>query len=117
MSIGWRFIRRAALVRSDLGGRSADFINVLDGGTGDVVRKVQFSNRSHDSLFPLSGPLFTKAEDRGGKYLYLIDPQRCAVSRIGPYAEAGATNQRAIAIRWGITCREFDPLLLHLPAQ
>jgi hypothetical protein len=31
--------------------------------------------------------------------------------------QAGATNQRAVAIRWGITCREFDPLLLHLPAQ
>jgi hypothetical protein len=45
-------------------GGSADFINVLDAGTGDVVRKVHFSNRSHDTLFPLSGPLFqeTKAE-------------------------------------------------------
>jgi hypothetical protein len=69
-------------------GGSADFINVLDASTGDVVRKVYFSDRSHDTLFPLSGPLFqtTKAEDESGKYLYLIDPQSYAVSRIGPYA-------------------------------
>ena len=69
-------------------GRSADFINVLDAGTGDVVRKVHFSSRSHDTLFPLSGPLFqeTKAEDGSGKYLYLIDPQSYTVSRVGPYA-------------------------------
>lgn len=69
-------------------GGSADFINVLDASTGDVVRKVYFSNRSHDTLFPVSGPLFqtTKAEDGSGKYLYLIDPQSYAVSRIGPYA-------------------------------
>src|SRR5215467_6012302 len=69
-------------------GGSADFINVLDASTGDVVRKVYFSHRSHDTLFPLSGPLFqtTKAEDESGKYLYLIDPQSYAVSRIGPYA-------------------------------
>ena len=70
-------------------GGSADFINVLDASTGDVVRKVYFSNRSHDALFPLSGPLFqeSKAEDGSGKYLYLIDPQSYAVSRIGPYAD------------------------------
>ena len=67
---------------------SADFINVLDANTGDIVRKVHFSNRSHDTLFPISGPLFqeTKAQDGSGKYLYLIDPQSYAVSRIGPYA-------------------------------
>lgn len=69
-------------------GGSADFINVLDADTGDVVRQVHFSNHSHDTLFPPSGPLFqeTKAEDGSGKYLYLIDPQSYAVSRIGPYA-------------------------------
>ena len=69
-------------------GGSANFINVLDASTGDVVRKVYFSNRSHDTLFPLSGPLFqeTKAEDGSGKYLYLIDPQSYTVSRVGPYA-------------------------------
>jgi hypothetical protein len=69
-------------------GRSADFINVLDAGTGEIVRKVYFSNRSHDTLFPVSGPLFqeTKAEDESGKYLYLIDPQIYKVSRVGPYA-------------------------------
>jgi hypothetical protein len=68
-------------------GGSADFINVLDARTGDVVRKVHFSNRSHDTLFPASGPLFqeTKAEDGSGKYLYLIDPQSYGVSRVGPY--------------------------------
>jgi hypothetical protein len=69
-------------------GRLADFINVLDASTGDVVRKVYFSTRSHDTLFPVSGPLFqeTKAEDGSGKYLYLIDPRTYAVSQIGPYA-------------------------------
>jgi hypothetical protein len=69
-------------------GGSADFINVLDAATGDVVRKVHFSSRSHDTLFPLSGPLFqeTKAEDGSGRYLYLVDPQSYAISRVGPYA-------------------------------
>ena len=69
-------------------GGSADFINVLDADSGDVVRKVYFSNRSHDTLFPLSGPLFqeTKADDGSGRYLYLIDPNSYAVSRIGPYS-------------------------------
>ena len=66
---------------------SADYINVLDAGTGDVVRKVYFSNRSHDTQFPLSGPLFqsTHATDGSGRYLYLVDPTSYVVSRIGPY--------------------------------
>jgi hypothetical protein len=69
-------------------GGSADYINVLDAASGDVVRKVYFSNRSHDRQFPLSGPLFqaTKAADGSGHYLYLIDPSSYAVSRIGPYS-------------------------------
>ncbi len=67
---------------------SADYINVLDANTGDVVRRVYFSNRSHDTLYPLSGPIFqeTKASDGSGHYLYLIDPGSYAVSRIGPYS-------------------------------
>jgi 6-phosphogluconolactonase (cycloisomerase 2 family) len=67
---------------------SADFINVLDAESGEVVRQVYFSNRSHDSQFPLSGPLFqeTKATDGSGNYLYMIDPITYAVSRIGPYS-------------------------------
>ena len=70
-------------------GGSADYINVLDANTGDVVRKIFFSNRSHDTLYPLSGPIFqeTKAEDGSGKYLYLIDPKNYAVSRVGPYSD------------------------------
>jgi hypothetical protein len=69
-------------------GGSADYINVLDSNTGDVVRKVHFSNRSHDTQYPLSGPIFqeTKANDGSGDYLYLIDPNSYAVSRIGPYS-------------------------------
>ncbi len=69
-------------------GGAADFINVLDSDSGDVVRRVHFSYRSHDTLFPLSGPLFqeTKAEDGSGKYLYQIDPTSYAVSRVGPYS-------------------------------
>jgi hypothetical protein len=67
---------------------SADYINVLDAESGHVVRKVYFSNRSHDTLFPLSGPLFqeTKADGGSGQYLYLIDPSSYAVSRLGPYS-------------------------------
>jgi hypothetical protein len=70
-------------------GGSADYINVVDGGTGDVVRKVYFSNRSHDTQYPMSGPVFqeTKAEDGSGNYLYMIDPNSYAVSRIGPYSD------------------------------
>jgi hypothetical protein len=69
-------------------GGSTDYINVLDADSGDVVRKVHFSNRSHDTQFPLSGPLFqeTKATDGSGHYLYLVDPSSYAVSRIGPYS-------------------------------
>jgi hypothetical protein len=69
-------------------GGSSDYINVLDANSGDVVRDVRFSNRSHDSQFPLSGPLFqeTKATDGSGDYLYMIDPGSYAVSRIGPYS-------------------------------
>jgi hypothetical protein len=69
-------------------GGSADYINVLDADSGDVIRKVYFSNRSHDTQFPLSGPLFqeTKAIDGSGRYLYLVDPTSYAVSRIGPYS-------------------------------
>jgi hypothetical protein len=69
-------------------GGSADYINVLDANTGDVVGKVHFSSRSHDTLYPLSGPIFqeTKAEDGSGHYLYLIDPASYAVSRVGPYS-------------------------------
>jgi WD40 repeat protein len=69
-------------------GGSADYINVVDSATGDIVRTVHFSNRSHDTQYPLSGPLFqeTKAEDGSGNYLYLVDPGSYAVSRIGPYS-------------------------------
>ena len=69
-------------------GGSAEYINVLDANTGDVVRRVYFSNRSHDTQYPLSGPIFqeTKATDGSGNYLYLIDPNSYAVSRIGPYS-------------------------------
>ncbi len=67
---------------------SANYINVLDANTGDIVRRVYFSNRSHDTQYPLSGPIFqeTKANDGSGNYLYLIDPSSYAVSRIGPYS-------------------------------
>jgi hypothetical protein len=69
-------------------GGSADYINVVNANTGDVVRKVYFSNRSHDAQYPLSGPIFqeTKADDGSGSYLYLIDPGSYAVSRVGPYS-------------------------------
>jgi hypothetical protein len=50
---------------------------------------VHFSNRSHDTQYPLSGPVFheTKAAEGSGNYLYLIDPNSYAVSRVGPYSE------------------------------
>jgi hypothetical protein len=69
-------------------GGSADYINVVDASTGNIVRHVQFSNRSHDAQYPLSGPIFqeTKAQDGSGNYLYLIDPGSYATSRIGPYS-------------------------------
>jgi hypothetical protein len=68
-------------------GETANFIQVLDASTGDLIRRVYFSSRSHDTQYPLAGPLFqeTKADDGSGNYLYMIDPQTYAVSRIGPY--------------------------------
>ena len=68
-------------------GGSADYINLVDANTGEIVREVHFSNRSHDTQYPVSGPIFqeTKAEDGSGNYLYLVDPSSYAVSRIGPY--------------------------------
>jgi DNA-binding beta-propeller fold protein YncE len=85
-------------------GGSADYINVVDANTGDVVRQVHFSNRSHDTQYPLSGPIFqeTKAEDGSGNYLYLIDPRSYAVSPIGPYSgilgpyAADSTSNRTV---------------------
>jgi hypothetical protein len=76
-------------------GGSADYINVLDADSGDLVSEVKFSNRSHDSQFPLSGPLFqeTKAADGSGNYLYMVDPSSYAVSRIGPYSGILATSR------------------------
>ena len=67
---------------------TADHINIVDANTGEIVRKVYFSKRSHDTQYPLSGPLFqeTKAEDGSGDYLYQIDPKSYAVSQLGPYA-------------------------------
>ncbi len=68
-------------------GGTANYINVLDASTGNTTRRVYFSNRSHDTQFPLSGPIFqeTKADDGSGNFLYMIDPSTFAVSRIGPY--------------------------------
>jgi hypothetical protein len=65
------------------------YINILDANTGDVVRTVQVSNHSHDTLYPLSGPIFqeTKASDGSGRYLYMIDPVSYAVSKVGPYSD------------------------------
>ncbi len=67
---------------------SADFINIVDAETGETVRRVYFSNRSHDTQYPPSGPVFqeTKAADGSGSFLYRIDPNSYAISRIGPYA-------------------------------
>lgn len=69
-------------------GGSANFINVVNAATGDIVRRVEFSSKSHDTQYPLSGPIFqeTKAAKGSGDYLYLIDPNSYAVSRLGPYA-------------------------------
>ena len=52
------------------------------------MRKVYFSNRSHDTQYPLAGPIFqeTKASDGSGNYLYLIDPRSYNISRVGPYS-------------------------------
>jgi hypothetical protein len=69
-------------------GGTASYIQVVDANTGEVIRRVYFSNSSHDTQYPLSGPIFqeTKADDKSGRYLYLIDPSTYAVSRIGPYS-------------------------------
>ena len=69
-------------------GISADFINVVDAGSGKIIRKIYFLNHSHDAQYPLSGPLYqeTKAEDGSGKYLYSVDPRSYAVSRVGPFS-------------------------------
>jgi 6-phosphogluconolactonase (cycloisomerase 2 family) len=66
-----------------------NYINILDANTGEVVRTVQVSNHSHDTQYPLSGPIFqeTKASDGSGKYLYMIDPASYSVSRAGPYSD------------------------------
>jgi DNA-binding beta-propeller fold protein YncE len=66
----------------------ADHINIVDAASSEIVRRVHFSNHSHDTQYPLSGPVFqeTKAQDGSGNYLYRIDPQSYAVSRTGPYA-------------------------------
>jgi hypothetical protein len=119
---------------------SAEFINIVDAGSGETVRRVYFSNRSHDAQYPLSGPIFqeTKATDGSGNYLYLIDPQSYAVKRVGPYsgvlgpyAVDGASRYAVSNIRhlWGMEVADLetgrivtasvpdhpsgDPVLLH----
>jgi hypothetical protein len=69
-------------------GGTADFINVADAATGEIVRRVPVAKQSHDTQYPISGPVFqeTKADDGNGRFLYRIDPQTYAVSRIGPYS-------------------------------
>ena len=66
-----------------------DFINVIDANTGAVERQLTIAARSHDTLYPLAGPVFqeTKAAGEPGKYLYEIDPVTFAVTKIGPYAD------------------------------
>jgi DNA-binding beta-propeller fold protein YncE len=70
-------------------GTSADFINVADAKSGEVIQKVYFSNHSHDAQYPLSGPVYqeTKAEDGSGNYLYAVDPHSYSVSRTGPFLD------------------------------
>ena len=62
-------------------GGQADYINVLNASTGDVVRKIYFSNRSHDTQYPLSGPIFqeTKAAD-GGRVVKLVEMPTAGMS-------------------------------------
>jgi hypothetical protein len=64
----------------------ADYINV-ECRHRRCHSKGPFSSQSHDTLFPLSGPIFqeTKAIDGSGHYLYLINPSSYTVSSIGPY--------------------------------
>ena len=54
---------------------------------GRPHQRVVFFSRSHDTQYPLAGPLFqeTRADDGSGNYLYMIDPQTYSVSRVGPY--------------------------------
>jgi hypothetical protein len=66
-----------------------NFINIVDATSGAVERTVTIAARSHDTLYPLSGPVFqeTKAAGSDGRYLYEIDPVTYAVTKIGPYAD------------------------------
>jgi len=100
-------------------GNAADFINVLDAATGDVRTQVHFSSRSHDALYPPSGPLFqeTKAEDGSGAYLYMINPQNYAVSSVGPYSDVlgpysvdGASRYAVHSVThlWGIQVADLQ---------
>lgn len=92
---------------------TAGFINVVDAATGDVVRRVRFSQSSHDAQYPVAGPLFqeTKAEDGSGRYLYSIDPRSWRASRngpfadiVGPYAVDSASRHVAVNVTnlWGM---------------
>jgi hypothetical protein len=67
---------------------NCNFINVLDAATGDLIRTVKMTYRTHDTQYPLSGPVFqiTHATDSTGKYMYVMNPTTYAVSLLGPYA-------------------------------
>lgn len=64
-----------------------NFINEVDAATGNVLRQVVVGYRSHDTQYPLSGPVFQeiKATDGTGQYLYMIDPVTNNVTRVGPF--------------------------------
>jgi uncharacterized protein YuzE len=89
-----------------------NFINVIDASTGNTIRTVTFSNHSHDTLFPLAGPVFqeTKASDGSGRYLYRIDPTTYAVTQgsqfhdfLGPYTVNSTSTFAACNVNgiWG----------------
>jgi uncharacterized protein YgiM (DUF1202 family) len=65
-----------------------NFINLVDATTGNVKGKVTVAGRTHDTLFPLSGPVFQECKTQDGtcNYFYKINPATLAVTKIGPFS-------------------------------
>jgi len=66
-----------------------DFLWQVDAMNGNISGKIVCAHRTHDALWPLSGPLFQECKstvNNEGRYMYKINPNTNTVTKIGLYS-------------------------------
>ena len=65
-----------------------NYINLVDAATGNIKGTVQVAGLTHDTLFPLSGPIFQECKmlDGSCNYLYMIDPSNYHITLVGSFS-------------------------------